>query len=465
MVKTSAKRLDLVNDPIGKSILLFALPIMLGQLLQQLYSTVDGIIVGNFVSPDALAAMGSCISYAFIYLALAIGLSNGSGVVVAQFYGAGKHEDVRKTASTILILLFAIGAAATIICVATVGPATKYVLKITDADVRAYAVTYISIYALGFIFQFVYNAVSAILRSVGDSKAVLYFLLVATVINTVLDIVFVTVFHWGIAGAAIATVISQIGCVAASIHYMFKHYPQFRFTPSQLVFDKHKFKLCLKMGIPTTIQHLIISSGHVVMQRLVNSFGKVTMAAFTVGSRYDHYCSVPVLAIMQSVAAFTGQNTGAGRLDRVKKGLTFSVIADVLMVAVLCTLMYIFARPLATLFGVEVAALDQSVEYLRFMALCYPLFAMYIPINGLFQGCGDPISGTITSLIALSTRVIASYAMVYFFNMGYAACWQSYMIGWGLALLFCICRFATGRWKTKALVRKNDNLGELAHEQ
>ena len=465
MVKASAKRLDLVNDPIGKSILLFALPIMLGQLLQQLYSTVDGIIVGNFVSPDALAAMGSCISYSFIYLAIAIGLSNGSGIVVSQFYGAGRHEDVRKTASTILVLLFALGAVATVLCIATVGPATKYILHITEEDIRAYAVTYISIYALGFIFQFVYNAVSAILRSVGDSKAVLYFLLVATVLNTVLDLLFVTVFHWGIAGAAVATVISQIGCVAASIWYMFKNYPEFRFTPKQLVLDREKLRLCLKMGIPTTIQHLIISSGHVVMQRLVNSFGRITMAAFTVGTRYDHYCSIPVLGIMQASAAFTGQNVGAGRLDRVKKGLAFSVVVDLIMVVVLCALMYIFARPLATLFGVEVAALDQSVEYLRFMAICYPLFAMYIPFNGLFQGCGDPFSATLTSLIALSTRVAASYIMVYALHMGYAACWQSYFIGWGLALVYVVIRFSTGKWKTKALVRKNDNLGELAHEQ
>lgn len=465
MVKASSKRLDLVNDPIGKSIMLFALPIMLGQLLQQLYSTADGIIVGNFVSADALAAMGSCITYSFIYLSFALGLSNGSGIVVSQYFGAGRHEDVRKTASTILIMLFVLGAAAMVLCIATVGPATKYILRITDEGVRAYAVTYISIYALGFIFQFVYNAVAAILRSVGDSKPVLYFLLVATVLNVVLDLVFVTVFRWGVAGAAAATVISQLGCVVVSIWYMFKNYPEFRFTPGQLVLDREKLLLCLKMGIPTTIQHIIISSGHVVMQRLVNSFGKVTMAAFTVGSRYDHYCSIPIMGIMQASSAFSGQNTGAGRLDRVKNGLKFSVIIDLVMCVAICALMYVFARPLATFFGVEVAALDQSVEYLRFMALCYPLFAVYIPFNGLFQGCGDPFSATLTSFIALSTRVGAAYIMVYAFGMGYAACWQSYFIGWGLALVYAVIRFSTGKWKTKALVRKNDSVGDFVNEQ
>lgn len=445
---------DLTQGREWQVILSFALPIMLGSLLQQLYSTVDGIIVGNFVNSTALAAMGSCMSYTSMFVFLAVGVANGSGVVISQYFGAKRFGEMRRTASTIMIMLIALGAFFTVFCIVTAMPASRYLLKIEDEQILSYCVTYIAIYSVGLIFQFIYNAIAAILRSVGDSKAVLYFLLVATLLNVVLDLLFVAVLPWGVAGAAAATVIAQAACMLVSLRYMFKRYPEFRFKAKELVFDREKFSLCLKMAIPTTVQHLVISCGHIALQRLVNSFGAVTMAAFTVGSRYDHYASIPIMGINQAMAAFSGQNTGAGRYDRVKRGVFSALAIDLIMVAVLCVPLYIFAAPLARLFGVSGEEVSQSVEYLRFICLCYPIFALYIPFSGMFQGCGDPMAATAASCIALGVRIAAAYIMVYAFGVGYEACWENLVYGWSCALVFDLIYYSTGHWKTKSLIKK-----------
>jgi len=381
-------------------------------------------------------------------------MGNGSSVVISQLFGARRHEEMRRTASTILISLFALGVFFTIFCVITADPASRYVLKIEDEQLLGYCVSYISIYSLGMIFQFLYNAVAAILRAVGDSRASLYFLLVSTLLNVALDLLFVAVLPWGVGGAAAATVIAQAVCMFISIRYMFRKYPEFRFGKGELVFDKEKFRLCMKMAIPVTVQHLVISSGHLVLQRLINSFGAVTMAACTVGSRYDHYASIPIMAISQAMSAFSGQNTGAGRMDRVKRGLVRAVGMDLVMVAVLCALLYVAAAPLARLFGVSGEEVTQAVEYLRFMALVYPIFAVYIPFNGMFQGVGAPLAATVTSFTAIVVRTIAAYVMVYGLDMGYSACWENLGFGWGAALIFALSYFATGKWKNKSLVKQ-----------
>lgn len=447
------RKKDLTQGPEWRAILTFALPIMLGSLLQQLYSTVDGIIVGNFVNSTALAAMGSCISYTTLFVFVAMGVANGSGVVISQLFGARRYDEMRRTASTILIMLIVLGLVFTLLCTLTARPASRYILKIEDEQILFYSVSYISVYCIGLIFQFVYNAVAAILRAVGDSAAVLYFLLVATLANVVLDLLFVAVLPWGVAGAAAATVIAQAACMAVSVRYMFKKYPEFRFGKGELVFDKEKFRLCVKMAIPTTVQHLVISCGHIAMQRLINSFGAVTMAACTVGSRYDHYASIPIMGINQAMSAFSGQNTGAGRYDRVKRGLGSALVLDLIMVAVLCVPLYIFAEPLSRLFGVSGEEVTQAAQYLRFICLCYPIFALYIPISGMFQGCGAPLAATTASVLALGIRVAVAYTMVYAFGVGYEACWENIFYGWAAALVFDIIYFATGRWKTKSLVK------------
>ena len=444
---------DLTKGPEWKMLLLFSLPIMAGQLLQQLYNTVDGIVVGNYVSSGALAAVGSCGTIALLFVAIAIGMGIGCGIVVAQLYGAKQMDEMRKAISTILILFAGLGLFFTILGIATTEPVMRYLLGITDEEIFADAVEYFRIYSIGIFFQFIYNAIASMLRSIGDSKATLYFLLVSAICNIGLDLLFVAVFGWGVAGAALATIISQIACAAVSFVYMRKRYEYFRFRLREMRFYKDKFVFCLKMGIPTTIQQIVISSGAMFLQRLVNSFGAATMAAYTVGMRIDQYMSIPSMGFFSGMSAFAGQNTGAGKLDRVKRGVTSAIIMNMIAAIIIGALIYIFAGNCAAIFGVEGESLEKAVEYLRFVILAYPLLIFYLPINGMYQGVGAPLHSMIVVCLALGGRVVGAYTMVYLFGLGYASCWQSTAIGWGLGICYSVGYLISGRWKIRAQAR------------
>ena len=451
----------MLEGPEWKSILAFAIPILLGQLLQQLYSTVDGIIVGNFVSENALAAVGTSTVVTLGMTTLGFGMSTGCSIAVGQFFGAGKEKEMRSTAATAMVLLGSLGAAMMLLGVLCADFIAEHILGIESLEVRAYAASYLRIYSVGLILMYVYNCISAILRSVGDSKAALYFLIISTVVNVLLDLLFVAVFGWEVAGAAWATVIAQAACLVFSYVYMYRRYEIFRFGLRQLRPERDKLRLCVKLGIPTSLQHIVVACGNIALQRLIDSFGPVSMAAYTVGRTYDHYISVPCLAMFQSMTSFAGQNTGAGRYDRVKRGAFQAAGMAVAGVAVLGVIIYAAASPLAAAFGVSGETQAQAVAYLRFIAVAYPLMAAYLPFNGTFQGCGEPLAAAITSLIALSARVGSAYLMAYALHVGYSSGWKSYAVGWGCALIFVLIHFARGKWKTKSIIR-NEQKQEAA---
>lgn len=450
---SSTKRLDMTTGTEWKHILLFSLPIMAGNLLQQLYNTVDGIVVGNFVSQNALAATGTAGTLAFIFLAFAIGFGNGSGIMIAQLFGAQQYKELKSAVSTSLILLIGMGVFFTLFGCILARPLLHGLMNVAEGDVLDMAVTYFAIYSIGFVLQFIYNAVAAILRAVGDSKATLYFLVVSSVVNLVLDLLFVIVFHWGVAGAAIATVLSQLGSAVVSIIYMFKKYPIFRFEKGEFTFHMDKCRLCLKLGIPTTIQQSIVSFGNVFIQRLVNSFGEAVMAAFTVGTRIENYLFVPAIGFNVGASTFTAQNIGAGKFDRVRRGCRSTIVLTFSVAVVLELLSYLFAVPLSTLFGVEGEALTYSVAYVRFLAFFFWTFSLYMAFTGVLQGSGDVIVTMICSMIALGVRVILSYVLVNGFGADCSAIWKAMPIGWGSALIVSSIRFFTGGWKEKGIVK------------
>ena len=444
---------DMTQGAEWKHILLFSLPIMAGNLLQQLYNTVDGIVVGNFVSQNALAAAGTSGTLAFLFLAFSIGFGNGAGIMIAQLFGARQYDELKSAVSTSLILLVGMGAVFSVFgCVFARG-LLHGLMNVAEGEVLELAVEYFTIYALGFILQFIYNTVAAILRAVGDSQATLYFLLVSSVINIGLDLLFVISFRWGVAGAAIATVLSQLGSAAVSVAYMFKKYPIFRFAKGEFVFKREKCILCLRLGVPNTIQQSIVSFGNIFMQRLVNSFGEAAMAAFTVGVRLESYLFVPAVGLSVGVSNFTAQNIGAGKIDRVKRGSRASVVIVLIIAFTLELASYLFARPLAALFGVEGEAMTLSVSYIRFLAYFFWMFAVYICYSGLFQGAGDVIYAMAGSLLSLAVRVIAAYTMVYAFGVDFSAVWIAMPIGWVFCLTMAVWRYLSGGWKEKGIVK------------
>lgn len=441
---------DMTNGKEWKLILLFTLPIMAGNLLQQLYNTIDGVIVGNFAGETAFAGVGTCQPLTFLFLALAMGLSVGVGIVISQFFGAGKNEQLGVAIDTALLLLGACGLALSILAVAIAPFMLRVVLSVPQA-VLPFAVRYFRLYALGLFFQFIYNGIAATLRGFGDSKAILYFLMIATVLNTGLDLLFVVVFGWGVAGAAVATVIAQIGCASTSYIYLRRKLP---FSKGGEHWNGGIASTMAKLGLPIAAQQSIVAFGNGSMQRLVNGFGATTpgvIAAFGAGVRLDSFIHVPIMGFQSGLASFTGQNIGAGKLDRVKRGLRVSLLMSMSTTIVMSLLLYTFATPVVTLFGLTDNALSIGVEQVRYLTMFFWMFSGYMTLGGLLQGSGDTLVQSATTLTALIMRILSGYLAVEFGLLGYNAAWVTTPIGWGFAIAISYTRFFTGGWKKKAV--------------
>ena len=445
----------MTEGTIWKQIFFFSLPLMMGNLLQQLYNTVDGIVVGNYVSQDALAAVGGVFALTFLALAICMGMGGGGGVIVAQMYGAGRTSDMRRAVSTILIMLVVSGAVLSVLGAVFSRFLVEKVIRITDENIKELAIVYFRVYAIGLVVQYMYNAISSILRSLGDSKSTLYFLCVTAVLNIILDLVFVLKLGWGVFGVALATVISQVVCAFVSLAYMLWKYPMFRFKRNEFVFDPKIFGMALKLGVPATVQSMVVSFGNIFMQRLINSFGAATMTAYAVGHRVESYTFIPVFSINIGVSTFTGQNVGAGKFDRVTKGLRQAILMSVIMELVMCTLLYTCAPLFTRLFGMaaEGEATRQAIEMLHYMSFTFILFAIYQPTCGLLQGAGDAIWATISSITTLTVRVVCAYVLAYAFHFGYASAWVTMPVGWIFAAAVTFSRILRGKWKTKAVVK------------
>lgn len=381
---------DLTKGTIWKQLLLFTLPILGGSLLQLMYSTVDGIVVGNFVSAVALGSISTSLSTAGVLVAVSTGLSTGLGIVIAQFFGARKQEDMQKSIATGYILLVGIGLVLTVVGWALSPVFLRVVMSVPD-DAMEYAVTYLRVYFLGMCFQFLYNAYAAALRAVGDSRATLLFLIIAAIVNILLDLLFVIVFKWDVAGVAIATVIAQGVSAAASAVYIKKRRPEIHITRNALRFDRPACGLILKMGVPV--------------------------------------------------------------MPRVKKGYVTALCMGAALNLILGLLLLIFARPLVALFGCRGEALEIGVMQLTFMAKVLVFLMVLFTTRGMLQGAGDVGVTTVITILTLAFRIFIAYYMAGIERIGYRAIWYSMGIDFILGTCLYMIRLATGRWKGKAIAK------------
>ncbi|MCR5105407.1 MAG: MATE family efflux transporter, partial [Eubacterium sp.] len=402
-----------------KHILLFSLPVLAGSLLQQLYNTVDAIIVGQYASEAALSAVGTTGSFAFFMVAIAIGFSAGNGVVVAQHYGAGDKYKVRSNASTGILFLMILGFIAAILGFFVARPIFTYILDVPDELIDP-TVSYFRIFAVGLIFQYGYNIFSSILRAVGDSAATLYFLLISSALNIGLDYIFVAVFGWGVVGAAVATVISQAVSFFAAYLYMYIRYSIFRFKISEYKWNSELVTKTVQVGFPIALQMIIVSCGLTIIQRAVNGFGAVMTASFTVGQRIEMYLNLPCNAFQTTLATYTGQNIGAGKMDRVKSGVNQTFIISVLMTVIISIIIWLTAPQIITLFNLSDQAAGYCLQHLRAVAIINVVLSMYIPLFGVFQGANHSAFPMIVACGALGTRVIVTYALRYSPFLGYS---------------------------------------------
>lgn len=429
-----------------KHIIRFAFPVLLGSLLQQLYNTVDTIIVGRFSSEEALSAVGTTGTFAFFFLAIAIGFSSGNGVVIAQRFGAKDEAGVRKNASTGILFLMILGLASAILGIVLAKPAFKYFMSVPE-EILALTIQYFMIYAVGLIFQYGYNSLSSILRAIGDSSATLYFLLISSVANILLDLLFVAVFKWGVIGAAVATDIAQLGSLIAAYIYMRSKYPIFVFKLSEYKLDPEAVKKIIKIGMPISLQLVIVSVGLTFIQRAVNEFGKVMTASFTVGNRIEQYINLPCNALQTTLATYTGQNIGANRLDRVKKGAKQTVLISLASTIVISLLIWIFAGNIAGLFGLSEASLKYCLPHIKTVALINIVLSTYIPLFGLYQGMGHSEFPTIVATCALGVRVVITFLLRHSSFLGYQIIWWNGLFGFGIGFIVTWSFYISGKWK------------------
>ena len=434
-----------------RHIVRFAMPVLAGSLLQQLYNTVDAIVVGNFSGEAALSAVGTTGSFAFLFLAIALGFSAGNGVVVAQHYGAGDEEQVRRNASTGILFLMVLGAIFALLGVIVARPAFTHLVNV-PADYLDQTLRYFRIYAIGLIFQYGYNIFSSILRAVGDSAATLWFLLIASVLNIALDLLFVAVFQWGVVGAAVATVIAQAASFAAAYLYMTRRYPIFRFRLGDYRWSVPHIRKTVTVGLPISLQLVIVSLGLTLIQRAVNGFGQAMTASFTVGNRIEMYLNLPCNAFQTTLATYTGQNIGAGKLDRVKAGTRQTIAISLAMTLVISGAVWLLADNILTLFGLSDQAAVWCLSHLRTVALVNVILSLYVPLFGVFQGARHSGFPAIVATCALTTRVLVTYLLKDSPFLGYRIIWWNGLFGFGMGFMVSWIYYLSGRWQKNASI-------------
>lgn len=441
---------DMTQGKEWKLILSFTLPLIAGNLLQQIYSLADSLIVGNFAGQTALAAVGTSFPITFLLLALSMGLTNGVGVMASQFFGAKDAGSFRKNLSTACFTLLGAGVLITVLGIALSRPILAGLLR-ADASILQDSLTYLRIYCIGLIFQFAYNTFAAILRSVGDSRSTMYFLLVSTVLNIVLDMIFVQ--FWAVAGVAWATVIAQAVSAVIAGAYLFHRVELAHFGRGEFLFDKEMFLTSLRLGVPTSVQQCSVGLGMVLMQRLINSFGVTITAAVTAAMKLESFAMVPIMMFYMGLSNFTGQNMGAGNIARIKRGYRQTMVMAMIACAGIILLL-VLAGPYAIgFYHMNETASAIGTEYLRTLAWFFLIFCVMYVTNGVLQGSGDVLYPTAGSITSLAVRVIVANIMASFPAIGYRSVFYSIPVGWFCGTSIVFIRYLTGKWKTKGVVK------------
>ena len=424
--------------------LLFALPVLLGNIFQQLYNAFDAWCVGNYIGDDALAAVSSSGSLIFLMISFFNGVAMGAGVVIARSFGAKQYNAMQKAIYTAIAFGLVTGIALTIAGVAL----TPVILRLmgTPAEVLPQSISYFRYYFCGAIFTVMYNIFVGILHAVGDSKHPLYYLMISAATNVALDMLFVAGFGWGVGSAAVATTISQgISALLCLIHLMRVDAP-YRVKLREVRFDKASLKDIVRYGLPSGVQNSVIALANVVVQSNINSFGKAAMAGCGAYSKLEGFAFLPVTCFTQALSTFVGQNLGAGRPDRVKKGVVFGIVCSCLLAEVIGLLSYIYARPLIGFFSETQDATDFGVRHMRTICLFYCLLAFSHCVAGIMRGAGKATVPMFTMLACWCLfRVTYITVAVKIVNELTTVSW-AYPITWSLSsIVFLIC-LLRGKW-------------------
>ena len=429
----------------------FSLPMVAGNLFQQLYNMVDTAVVGKFVGEDAVAAVGSSFPIVFLSVAVASGLSMGCNVVVSQLFGAKRIHEMKSTISTALISLGVLGLIIMLLGTLLAGPLLE--LLGTDADIMVDSRTYLQIYFGGALFLFVYNTLNGIYNALGDSRTTLIFLMISSMTNIVLDLLFVIQFNMGVAGVAWATLIAQGLCAVASLVVLLRRMRKMENEPEKVgvkvpLFHMTAVKRIAQIGLPSMFQQSMVSISMMLMQGLVNSYGKVLVAGYTAATKIDTLAMLPNMNFSNAMSSYTAQNIGAGRYDRVKEGLKACLLMVVIFSLLITLIIFLFGNQLLSLFldpGDTSGALGYGLNYMHTVSLFYILMGLLFVPNGLLRGARDMGAFTLSSMSNLFSRVAIAYLLAHF--MDESAIWWSIPAGWAIGAVVALLRIRSGKWK------------------
>lgn len=452
---------DMTEGSPSKHILKFAIPLLIGNIFQQLYNMVDSLIVGNFVGANALAAVGTCGSVSFLFFALSSGLALGIGIIVAQYFGAKNKEKVRITIGNSFYVLIAASLLVSIIGI-FFSPLIMTLMQCPEI-VKADAITYLRTSCYGIVFIALYNGVAAILRALGDSKTPLYFLILSSIINVILDLVFVLIFHWAVFGVALATVASQAISAIASLIYAFKKVPYFNLTKNELTPHRSIIINSFKLGVPISLQNSLIAISCIILQGVVNTFGETVMAAYTVTMRIEQLVQQPYSSLGMALTSYSGQNFGAQRIDRVKQGMHRATLMVGIFSLIMLPIFYILGDKIIYCFVKEKEVISIGAQALKITSLFYFFLGMIYAPRSLLNGCGDTGFSMINGITEVLCRVLLSQILTRItcitifgstISIGFWGIWITTGLTWTFTSFVCILRYKYGKWKEKMIVYK-----------
>ncbi|RPH34501.1 MAG: MATE family efflux transporter [Bacteroidales bacterium] len=443
---------DLTEGNEAKLIFQFAVPMLLGNVFQQLYQVVNSVIVGKYLGEKALAAVGASMPIIFTLIALIIGFGIGASVVIAQYFGAKNYEKVRQTSDTINIFLFFAGIILSIVGILSSG--WLFNLLQLPPELMHDAKTYLNIYLSGLVVMFGFNGTSAILRGIGDSKTPLYFLIISVFINILLDLLFILVFKWGVAGAALSTVISQIIAFATAIIYLNRNHHIIRFNLKDIHFNKLIFWQSVRIGLPTGIQQTFVGLGGMALMGIVNTYGTIVIAGYSAAMRIDQLAVLPAMNFSAALSGFVGQNLGANKFSRIRAGLRATFLMSAAFCLIITIIVIFWGDNLMTIFTNNPEVVRVGHKYLIIVSLFYIFFSTMFTFNGMLRGAGATLVPMFITLFSLwLIRIPLAFFLSKHTSLGEEGIWWSIPIAWFVGTVGSYIYYKTGNWKDKAVTR------------
>ena len=428
-----AQKGDLTTGPITGNILFFALPLMCGNLLQQMYNIADTWVVGRFLGADALAAVGSSYTLMVFLTSVILGLCMGSGAAVSMDYGSGRADEMRRSIFLSFVLIAAISLLLNVLVYVSIDPILA--LLRVPTDVIPLMKTYLLIIFAGIAATFLYNYCASVLRAIGNAVVPLLFLAVSAVLNVALDLCFVIVLRLGVGGAAFATVLAQFVSGIGILLYTLLRFPDLRPKKDDCRCSRKALGRILNLSLMTCLQQSIMNFGILMIQGLVNSFGTVIMAAFAAAVKIDSFAYMPVQDFGNAFSTFVAQNFGAGKSDRIRRGMRSACCTSAVFSLVISLLVVLFAKPLMSIFidPSETAIIAAGVTYLRIEGACYLGIGILFLLYGYYRAVNKPLMSVILTVASLGTRVALAYALAPLPAVGVIGIWAAIPIGWALA--------------------------------